>query len=178
MSGLVSQKITRSIIRGSRKSGLGLVAPGQRWTVATALACVIPVLSADNEHSPWELPEKARVYCSFDSWHWNLFLHSHYSAGRRRLIHGMKGNHINGRDDINLYSVRQISSALHLQEQEAKNGMLNYSCLGLSILNTFCAFFSLTKYLCISGAVWRQYPVTCSVHPSPSLIKGFSSKGL
>lgn len=53
-----------------------------------------------------------------------------YGAGKRRLIHGMKRNHINRRDGRNLYAVRQIGSAPRLQKREAKNGVLNDSCLG------------------------------------------------
>ena len=166
--GLVSQKLMKSVIRGSGKSSLGVVAPGQRWTVDTAFACVIPILSALMNTAHGAASESLSL---LQFWFLTLELvpPQPLLCWQKEINSWDERNHINGRDDINLYSVRQISSALYLQEQETKNGMLNYSCLGLSISNTFCAFSSLTKYMCISCAVWRHYPPTCSLSPSPTI---------
>lgn len=85
----------------------------------------------------WGSHRQTRVYCSFDSQHRNLFLYSLYCAGKRRLIHRMKRNHIKGREGRNLYSVRQIGSAL----REAKKGVLNDSCLSRQFKHLLCVLF-------------------------------------
>lgn len=131
------QKFAKLVIRGNRKSSSGMVATGQGWIVDTPFDCVVRFICSELTKLVGlpqnETPSESPSLRQFWFWHWNSLLYSLHCAGKRRLIHGMKRNRINGRDNINLYSVKQISSALQLLEQEAKNGMLNYSCLGLSI---------------------------------------------
>lgn len=109
---------------------------GDPWTPLWT-ACVTPVLSAVHRRSAW-LPRngtptgkpRAKAVWIPDVGTCYSAIFFFYGAGKRRLIHGMKRNHINRRDGRNLYSARQIGRAQRLQEREAKKGMLNDSCLG------------------------------------------------
>lgn len=88
----------------------------------------------------------------------------------------MKRNHINGKDGGNLYSVRQISSALRLREREAKSGMLNGSRLGCQFKHLLCILFfdQIDVHFMHSGKAVRAH----LQHRPPPTDTPFDSRGL
>lgn len=78
---------------------------------------------------------------------------------------------------IYLYSVRQISSALHLPGAGGSN-VVKLPCLGLSILNTFVHSFFDQIYVHFRRSVKAIPGNLAAFVPPPPLQSRLSSKGL